>query len=242
MSTPWRSTGPRRDLFLVVLGFVLGAGVASGAFLVADDDAGGSDPPEASGGGETETTVSTVDPADTDFGELTEESEASGVRVRWTAELLEGDDAATVDFVTAHRDGTFVLVHDDTRIVEEGDRVLVCDASCAESSPEEAASRLPGTLRPFYRVLRISVEASEAPEYRITAETELSNGIFQRCGSYEPSVFGLDLPGEVQRVTQCLDAERGVPLVIDIVGEQRSVGTASLTAIADAEAADFETS
>lgn len=232
----------RRELVFLVVGLLAGAGVASGAFLALDDDDAPGEGDPVAGSPATQRTQPTIDPTETEFGTLTEEAEAAGIRVRWVSELHEGEETGEGEFVTAHRQGTFVFAHDDTRIVESGDSVVLCQGDgCSPSDAGQAAAAVPGRVRPFYEVLRLYQEAAGSPQYTITGETELASGIFQRCGSYEPEVFGLQLPGTVQRVTQCLDVDNNVPLAVDLVGTERSVGTASLNAIADAEASDFQT-
>lgn len=247
----------RRELAFAAVGLIIGIGTTSAAFLVFDGSDGssgdGGDGGDGSaratagglddaGGGSGETTEPPVDPTDTEFGELTEESEQVGVRVRWAAELREGPDAGTASFVTAHDDGRFALLADGVRIVEEGDEVTLCgEGTCSSASVDEAAGALSGPVRPFYRVLRIAPRIAASDEYEITGETELGDGIFQQCGQFDPAAFDLSLPDGVVRVTQCLDVTRGAPLAVDLIGEQTSVGTASLQALADARPSDFST-
>lgn len=236
--------GPRiiRDLALLLIGALLGGGVATGVFLVADDDspstAGG---PVEEGEDTTEPTEPAIDPTDTEFGELTEGSEQSGVRVQWASELLT-DDGGEAEFVTAHRNGTVAFIHDGTRIVDTGSEIHLCaDGGCRVVGADEARGRLPGHVVPYFEIARTVAESTASPDYRITGETELESGIFEQCGEYDPADFDLAMPEGVVSVSQCVDATRNVPLRIGLQGEDRSLGGAALTALADAQEGDFDT-
>lgn len=245
------TTGPNapriiRDLVLLLVGALLGGGVATGVFLVADDDTpstAGGPVQEPTGDGEdaTEPTEPAIDPTDTEFGELTEGAEESGVRVQWASELLTGD-GGEAEFVTAHRDGTVAFIHDDTRIVDTGSEIHLCTADgCQVVGADDARGRLPSHVVPYFEVTRTVAESTASPDYRITGETELESGIFEQCGEYDPVAFDLAMPEEVVSVSQCVDATRNVPLRIGLQGEDRSLGGAALTALADAQEDDFGT-
>lgn len=236
-----------RDLILLLVGALVGSGVATGVFLVVDDDtpttgdpvdeATGDESPEGDDGVEEPA----IDPADTEFGQLTDEAEQSGVRVQWTSELLI-DGGGEGEFVTAHREATVAFIHDDVRIVDTGAEVHLCEAgACRAAGADEARDRLPAPVRPFFEITRTVAESTAAPDYRITGETELENGIFEQCGEYDPAAFGLAVPEAVVNVSQCVDAARNVPLRIGLQGEERSLGGAALTALADAQGSDFST-
>lgn len=231
-----------RDLVLLLVGALIGGGVATGVFLVVDDDttsiAGG---PVEDGEDATEPTEPAIDPTDTEFGELTEGAEQSGVRVQWASELLI-DDGGEAEFVTAHRDGTVAFIHDGTRIVDTGSEIHLCAGDgCRTASADEARDSLPSHVVPYFEVARTVVESTASPDYRITGETELESGIFEQCGEYDPVEFGLAMPDGVVSVSQCIDASRNVPLRIGLQGEDRSLGGAALTALADAQDGDFTT-
>lgn len=245
------TTGPDapriiRDLVLLLIGALLGGGVATGVFLVADDDtpstAGGPVQEPASGGEDaTEPTEPAIDPTDTEFGELTEGAEQSGVRVQWASELLT-DDGGEAEFVTAHRDGTVTFIQDGTRIVDTGSELHLCAGDdCRVVGADEARGSLPDHVVPYFEVARTVTESTASPDYRITGETELESGIFEQCGEYDPAAFGLAMPEGVVNVSQCIDATRNVPLRIGLQGEDRSLGGATLTALADAQDGDFDT-
>lgn len=238
------STRVRRDLAMLAVGTLFGVAVGAGLALALDDDGGGqattaADRADPTPGDEPE--VPTIDPTDTDFGELTDDAARAGVKVQWTAEILEGPDTGTVEFVTAHRDGTTALVHEDTRLLDDGRTIRLCTPSCRAVDAEEARDALPALARPYWEIIRLAEETTSNPQYRITGETQLESGIFERCGSYDTTAFGVVVPGNVIGVQQCVDAQRGVPLRIGLTGQQRSVGGASLTAIADADTDAFRT-
>lgn len=245
------ATGPDvpriiRDLVLLLIGALVGGGVATGVFIVADDDeastvSGPVEEPAENGDAATEPTEPAIDPTDTEFGELTEGAEASGVRVQWASELLiDGDGEA--EFVTAHRDGTVAFIHDDTRIIDTGSEIHLCaDGGCRVVGADEARLSLPNDVVPYFEVARTVTESTASPDYRITGETELESGIFEQCGEYDPAAFDLAMPEGVVNVSLCIDATRNVPLRIGLQGEDRSLGGATLTALADAQDGDFGT-
>lgn len=235
-----------RDLVLLLVGALVGGGVATGVFLVADDDevstvGGPVEEPAENGDAATEPTEPAIDPTDTEFGELTEGAEASGVRVQWASELLvDGGDEA--EFVTAHRDGTVAFIHDGTRIVDTGSEIHLCaDGGCRVVGADEARLSLPNDVVPYFEVARTVTESTASPDYRITGEGSLSGGLVEQCGQYTPAEFDLTMPGEVVSVSQCVEAAHGVLLRIILQGESQSVGSASFTALADAQDGDFGT-
>ena len=237
----------RRDAIMLVVGIVFGTAVGAGLALGLDDDDGDTAPAAAAEeSGDTtpegDPAEPTVDPTDTDFGKLTDQAADSGVKVRWTAEILEGPDTGTIDFETSHRGGTTVLIHEDTRLIDDGATIFVCQPECEKADAASARDALPAVARPFWEIIRLAEETTSNPAYRITGETQLESGIFERCGTYDAAGFGVLVPDNVNLVSQCLDAERNVPLRIGLAGEQRSVGGASLTALADADADTFKTS
>lgn len=235
-----------RDLALLVVGALVGAGVASGAFLVFDGD----DDDVTAGQNTTDVpppdpgdTRPAVDPTETEFGELSDESETAGVMIQWVAELSLGGQSESTEFVTAHRPAVFVLQSGDIRVVEQEGSVTLCRGdSCSGSSAAEASSAFDEAVGTFFELLRLVDETTSAPDdrYQITGETQLENGIFQQCGQYDPADFGVEI-SDVRLITQCVDGNRDVPLSVDLVGADRSLGTAVFSAIADAEASLFET-
>ncbi|HVM41164.1 MAG TPA: hypothetical protein VM618_10350 [Acidimicrobiia bacterium] len=227
---------PRRDLALLAVGILLGAGVTAVGFIVTDDD------PTSPVAGGPATTVTTVDITDTDFGELTEEAEADGIKVQWTAEILSGPETGQVEFVSAHRDGEVAVISGDQRAVVKGDEGFACDGDdCRAVAPEEAAAALPPLVRPFFQVLRVAAPAQESPDYRITGEGDFGGGVVARCGSYPPAAFSLELPGDVQEVRQCVSLDNGILVAIDLFGTNGSVAGAAASGLADASTSDFET-
>ncbi len=244
------ATGPDapriiRDLVLLLVGALVGGGIASGVFLVVDDDSppvgGPGEESAEDGDAATEPTEPAIDPTDTEFGELTEGAEASGVRVQWASELLT-DGGGEAEFVSAHRDGTVAFVHDDTRIVDTGSEIHLCaDGGCRVVGADEARGSLPDHVVPYFEVARTVTESTASPDYRITGEGSLSGGLVERCGQYDPTEFGLTMPDEVTSVSQCVEATHGVLLRIILQGEAQSVGSASFTALADAQDGDFGT-
>lgn len=228
----------RRDVLMFAVGALFGTAIGAGiGLVVADDDSA----PTASSGEATETTEEqpAIDPTDTEFGELTDEAAQVGVKTRWTVEVLEGSDTGTVDFEAAQRGDTTVLVHEDVRLVDDGTTIRLCTAACERVDAERARKALPEVARPYWEIIRMVQETTAAPQYRITGETQLESGIFQRCGTFDAATFGIVVPDNVVTVSQCVDAERGVPISIGLNGQQRSVGGGSLTALADADPAVF---
>ena len=243
----------RRDAIMLVVGAVFGTAVGAGLALTLDDDesadragrvAAADDKGEEldTTAGEEEAPEPTIDPTDTEFGELTDKAGEAGVKVQWTAEILEGPDTGTIEFETAHRDGTTVLIHEDTRLVDDGTTIFVCTPDCEKADNDAARDALPAVARPFWEIIRLAEETTANPAYRITGETQLESGIFERCGTFDAAQFGVTVPENVNLVSQCLDAQRNIPLRIGLAGAQRSVGGASLTAVADADADAFKTS
>jgi len=232
----------RRDVALLLIGALFGGAVAAGIALVVDDDAAPSQTAAEGDGAESpDDTAPVIDPTKTDFGDLTEEGSSSGVKIQWTAEILEGPDTGVVEFVTAHRNGTTVLEYEGKRVIDTGKAFTVCEGACKGADADAARAALPPLVRPFWEAIRLVEETTSNPEYRITGETQLESGIFERCGTFDPGVFGVAVPDNVNLVSQCVDAQRGVPIRLGLAGEQRTVGGASLTAIADADADLFKT-
>lgn len=229
----------RRDIALLLIGALFGGGVAAGIAIAIDDDPtpGAAAEQQASQNDETTgDTTPTIDPTDTDFGELTEASAEEGVKIQWTAEILEGPDTGLVEFVTAHRAGTTVIETDDLKLIDDGETVRVCrGGDCSAASAEASRNELPEVMQPFWEIIRLVEETTSNPQYRITGETQLESGIFERCGTFDPDAFGVVVPDNVNLVSQCVDAQRGVPIRLGLAGDQRSVGGASLTALADAD-------
>lgn len=234
----------RRDVVMLVVGAVFGMAVGAGLAIGLDDDGADTEGKarQADSTPGTEPEEPAIDPTDTEFGQLTEEAGQAGVKVRWTAEILEGPDTGTIEFDTAHRQGTTVLLYEDVRLVDDGTTILLCEPSCDKVDAEGARDSLPALARPYWEIIRLVEEITSNPQYRITGETQLESGIFERCGSYDTKAFGVVVPDNVVGVQQCVDAQRGVPLRIGLTGQQRAVGGASLTAIADADAALFQKS
>jgi hypothetical protein len=230
----------RRSLLLVTAGLVVGAGLTSTGFLlfggVGDEDSGARG--AATSSAPSGTTDTTADITDTEFGELTDAASEDGHRIRWVAQVGGGE---TVEFVTARRDGTFALIHDDTRVVVAADGAHLCAPECRQATVDEARAALAVEVRPFFGVLRVADEAAASADYRITGESTFS-GIVARCGSYDPAAFDLDLPGNVTRVTQCIAHDTGLPITIDLFGVEASEGGASFIGLADARPGDFATS
>lgn len=234
--------GVRRDVVMLVVGALFGLAVGAGLAIALDDDetatTAATDQSENSPAGEDE--QPTIDPTNTDFGTLTEKADEQGVKVQWTAEILEGPNKGTVDFITAHRQGTTVLVHEDTRLIDDGKTILVCKGGCRQVDAEAAREAVPALVRPFWDIIRLVEETTSAPDYRITGETQLESGIFERCGMFDPAKFGIAVPQNVNLVSQCVDPQRTVPIRLGLNSEQRAVGGASLTALADADAPLFK--
>jgi len=234
----------RRDVVLLTVGALFGLAVGSLVGMALDDDeqpattASGEDPSGASAAADP---GPTIDPTDTEFGQLTEEGRPGGVKIQWIAEITEGAKTGTVEFVAAHKEGTTVVVAGDTRVIDDGTTIRVCTGRCEKVDAAKARSALPELVRPFWDIIRSVEETTAAPTYRVTGETQLASGIFQRCGEFDPKAFGLAMPANVVKANQCLDAQRNVPLTIGLQGEQRTVGGASFQAIADAEADLFKT-
>ncbi|MBI2168351.1 MAG: hypothetical protein HYU28_02455 [Actinobacteria bacterium] len=234
----------RRDVTLLVVGALFGGAVVAGIALAVDGGEGGDEAKNGAAGDSTavsEQEAPTIDPTDTEFGQLTEEAAAAGVMVQWKADILEGDATGTVEFVTAHREGTTVLVHEDARVIDDGKTIRLCTPGCTKVDAAKARDALPELVRPYWEVIRLVEETTSRPEYRVTGETQLDSGIFERCGTFDPESFGVVVPDNVISVSQCVDASRTVPIRIGLDGDQRSVGGASLTALADATEDLFET-
>lgn len=236
----------RRDITLLLVGTLFGAAVGAGlGIILADDDAqvATNAQNEQGDGDATQATQPAIDPTDTPFGQLSDEPGAAsgvGVKVQWRAEIIEGPETGVVEFVAAHRSGTTVLISGDTRVMDDGTTIRVCNGSCETTDAGGAREALPELVRPYWDIIRSVEETTGAATYRITGETQLASGIFQRCGQFNPAEFGISVPENVVSVNQCVDAQRSVPVTIGLNGEQRSVGGAQLTAIADAEPELFQ--
>ncbi|HLG00671.1 MAG TPA: hypothetical protein VI916_09375, partial [Acidimicrobiia bacterium] len=150
----------RRDVVLLTVGALFGLAVGSLVGMALDDDeqpattASGEDPSGASAAADP---GPTIDPTDTEFGQLTEEGRPGGVKIQWIAEITEGAKTGTVEFVAAHKEGTTVVVVGDTRVIDDGTTIRVCTGRCEKVDAAKARSALPELVRPFWDIIR-SVE------------------------------------------------------------------------------------